>query len=478
MTSSTPFSATAEHRQEPTPFDPAVDAQGSEPIVQTLQSLDSTLKLYTRASPHYGSLRGCFNKAIAAEPLVICRPVSVEQVQLIVRTVGGLPDGPPLAVRGAGHDVWGRGCIADSVTIDVRELDGQTLAEDKQSVSIGGGVLSGNLVGFLNTHGLCTSNGTAGNVGWTGWAIWGGYGPFNDFVGLGVDNILSARIVLADGRLVEAKAGSDLLWAIRGAGGNFGVIVETTVKVYRMPVILAGFIVYKWEESEQALHRVQELLDKGVPDAMGMQVGFMRSRAWLGLSLIYTWADSDRLDEGKKWLEEVRQLATVTIDTISETTFKDFQAITTKPVREPVNVCTRSVSIPRFTPETIAVLLKYSEAIPEGGRYNIISHVGHGKGIQPNKESCFGTREPHILFHINAPVSDKAGSMTDAQGWVDGLMADIKGTGQALKPAYVSFMGEDEATHESFGQNWERLQALKRDMDQKNLFKFAQPKLS
>ncbi|EFQ96768.1 6-hydroxy-D-nicotine oxidase [Nannizzia gypsea CBS 118893] len=480
MLDSAPFSSTAEHRQEPTPFDPAVDAQGSEPIIQTLTTLDSALKLYTRSSPHYESLRGCFNKLITARPLVICRPVTIEQVQLIVRAVSDLPAGnecPPLAVRGGGHDVWGRGCIADSVTIDVRELDQARLAEDKQSVTAGGGILSGNLVGFLNNHGLCTSNGTAADVGWTGWAVWGGYGPFNDYLGLGVDNILAAKVVLADGRLVEAKPESELLWAIRGAGGNFGVIVEVTVKVYHMPTILGGFIVYKWEETEQALHRTQELLDKGVPDALGIQVGFNRSRVGLGMSLIYTWADSNDLDEGKKWLETLKQLATVVVDTTTETTFKDFQAMTTKPFKDPIDVCTRSISIPRFTPETIAILLKYAEDIPIGGRYNVVSHVGHGKGTKPNNSTCFGTREPHILFHINAPVPDGAGGMERAQAWVDGLMADIKGTGQALKPVYVSFMGKDEETQNSFGQNWKRLQELKGTLDKRDLFRFAQPML-
>lgn len=321
MLTSAPFSSTVEQRQEAAPFDPAVDAQGAEPIIQTLKSLDSSLKLYTRSSPHYERLRGCFNKLITARPLVICRPVTVEQVQLIVRAVGDLAGGdgcPPLAIRGGGHDVWGRGCIADSVTIDVRELDKATLAEDKQSVTVGGGILSGNLVGFLNTHGLCTSNGTAADVGWTGWAVWGGYGPFNDYLGLGVDNILAAKVVLADGTLVEAKPESDLLWAIRGAGGNFGAIVELTVKVYHMPAILGGFIVFKWEETRQALHKLQELLDKGVPDALGIQVGFNRSKVGLGMSFIYTWADSSNLAEGKKWLETLKQLATVVVDTTTE----------------------------------------------------------------------------------------------------------------------------------------------------------------
>lgn len=320
MTNTTSFTANAEYRHATTPFDPATDAQGSEPIIQTLRSLDSTLKLYTRSSPQYESLRGMYNKLVTAQPLAICRPVTIEQIQLIVRTVASAAeaDRVPLGVRCGGHDVWGRGCIADSMTIDMRELDMQELAADRESVCMGGGVTSRNLVGFLDTHGLCTANGTAGNVGWTGWAVWGGYGPLNDYTGLGVDTILSAKVVLADGRLVEARPGSELLWGLRGGGGGFGVIVGVTVKTFSMPVILAGFIGYEWNQCEQVLLGLQALLDKGVPDAMCLQMGFMKTKCGVAMNLIYAWADSGTFDEGRHWLEVVRGLGEITVDTVSE----------------------------------------------------------------------------------------------------------------------------------------------------------------
>ncbi|RJE18772.1 FAD binding domain protein [Aspergillus sclerotialis] len=473
MSTTTSFTAPNQYRHVPTPFHPDVDAQSPEPIIQTLLSLDSSLKLYARSSPQYASLRGVYNKLVTAEPLAICRPTTIEQVQLIVRTVSSTGGKVPLGIRCGGHDVWGRGCIADSITIDMREMDAQTLANDHESVCIGGGVTSRNLVNFLDSHGLCTANGTAGNVGWTGWAVWGGYGPLNDFVGMGVDNILSAKVVLADGTLVEAGPGSELLWGVRGAGGTFGVIVEVTVKVYRMPTILAGFIVYKWEESMQMLLGLQELLDKGVPDALCLQMGFRKTKRGMGMSLIFTWADTETIDEGRKWLDVMKQLAGVVVSTVSVTTFTAFQKSTTRVVDDPVNVFTRSVSIPRFTPETIALLVNYSEAIPDTRQYTIIAHIAHGKGTRPNDASCFGTRRPHVLFHINA--CDEPEHISEAQRWTDGLMKDLVGTGQTLKPVYVSFMGKDEDPRESFGENWDRLQALKKSVDKDNLFRFSQP---
>lgn len=142
---------------------------------------------------------------------------------------------------------------------------------------------------------------------------------------------------------------------------------------------------------------------------------------------------------------------------------------------DPVNISTRSASIPRFSPETIALLVKYTESIPDACQYNVIAHIGHGEGTRPNVASSFGTREPHVLFHINA--CDEPEHIQRARDWVDGLRKDVIATGQAMKPVYVSFMGEDEEPRESYGRNWERLQALKSTVDRGNLFQFAQPRL-
>lgn len=239
------------------PFIPALDAghedKAASSVIAALRCRVPGFKLYTQSSPQYESLRSLYNKHITARPLAICGPTTVAQVQAVVETVASFPD-VPLGVSCGGHDVFGRGCVAGSVAIDMRELDTQMLAADRATVTIGGGVVSKNLVRFLDAHGLCTSNELAGVVGWAGWASWGGYGPLEDYVGMGVDNIVGAKLVTARGELLIAD--DDILWALRGAGGNLGVIVELTVKVYPIADILAGFIAYPWEQTIEVLLRL------------------------------------------------------------------------------------------------------------------------------------------------------------------------------------------------------------------------------
>lgn len=107
------------------PFDPIVDCAAGSEIVQCLRHLDSALKVYSPSSPNYEALRSVYNKQITARPQAICRPTTVAQVQAIVRASTEL--GVPLAVRAIGHAFFGQSCVADSVMLDMREMDSLTL---------------------------------------------------------------------------------------------------------------------------------------------------------------------------------------------------------------------------------------------------------------------------------------------------------------------------------------------------------------
>lgn len=245
-------------RNVKTSFDPEVDAVAETKLVQHLCQLDSSLKVYTPSSPQYETLRGVYNKQITARPQAIVRPTTVTQVQAVVRMASTL--GVPLAVRAVGHAFFGNSCVEGSVMLDMREMDSLTLSPDSKTVKVGGGALTRNVTGFLDGHGLVVTASNCASIGWTGWALWGGYGLLNSYAGLGVDNIMSAKVVTADGNVVEADGSSDLLWGIRGAGASLGVIVETTVKTHQVPAFLGGVIQYKQDQMSRALLGLQDLL--------------------------------------------------------------------------------------------------------------------------------------------------------------------------------------------------------------------------
>ena len=228
-------------------------------------------------------------------------------------------------VRAGGHDDSGRSCVQDSLVIDVREMDRISLRQDRTSVTVGAGTLSDNLRRFLDSHSLMGTTGVCKTVGVVNWAAGGGYGPFNGVFGLGVDQILSARLVDAKGQIADADA--ETLWGIRGGGGNFGVIVELTMKVYPAPPILAGMISFPISEARQVLVKYQAILDEEYPDAWGGGLAILRVPGLGGLVTFFaSWLSVD-FKKGEEFLSRIRGLGSVVLDTISRSEFIKLKAL-------------------------------------------------------------------------------------------------------------------------------------------------------
>lgn len=209
-------------------------SQNMRPTALQLASLEDFLTdhpqitLITPASPEYASLRAVFCRDNRDVPLAIVRPQSANDVSLLVKYAA--EKGIKFVVRSGGHNLFGKSQVEDALTIDIRDIAHVQVEEGNSSAKVGGGTLQGNLAARLSENGLATAVGSCSDVGYVGWATYGGYGPFSANYGLGVDQILGAKVVDDGGDIVEAD--EKLLKGIRGAGGVFGIIVEVTIKVY------------------------------------------------------------------------------------------------------------------------------------------------------------------------------------------------------------------------------------------------------
>ena len=138
---------------------------------------------------------------------------------------------------------------------------------------------------------------------------------------------------------------------------------------------------------------------------------------------------------------------------------------------DPVNVTSRHVSIAKFTDAAIAKIIAACEAMPAEADGSISTSILHGKAARPNAASSFGTRKPHIMFHINALVEDPAQAQT-AVSWSDSVVDAIESTGESIGPTYVSFMGSEKDPKTCYGESWDRLKAVKKDFDPEDVFKY------
>ena len=201
--------------------------------LQTFLTDHPHITFVTPSSPNYSTLRAVFSLDSTAKPLAIVRPKSASDVALLVKYAKS--NDIQFVVRTGGHNIFGLSIVEGALTIDMRDINYVDINKQGSTARIGGGILEGELAEQLEKDGLATPTGNVGSIGHVGWATYGGYGMFRSNFGLGVDQIVGAKLVDAKGEVVDTD--EKLLNGIRGAGGIFGVIVELTIKVYPLKTV-------------------------------------------------------------------------------------------------------------------------------------------------------------------------------------------------------------------------------------------------
>ena len=201
----------------------------------------------------YDPARMTFNGMIDRRPEVILRPLDVDDVVSAVEFAGDAD--LPIAVRGGGHSVAGH-CIGDgAAVVDLRLMRSVVVDPDAGTATCGGGSLWEDLDPACLRHGLATPGGTFGDTGVAGLTLGGGIGHLIGLHGLTLDNLIGATVVTADGEVVHAsdEDNADLFWALRGGGGNFGVVADFTFRLHPVGQLLGGVLVYRLEDAAEVL---------------------------------------------------------------------------------------------------------------------------------------------------------------------------------------------------------------------------------
>ena len=224
----------------------------------------------------YDPARVTFNGMLDRRPELIARPLDVEDVASAVAfaTERGLP----IAVRGGGHSVAGH-CIGEgAVVVDLRLMRQVSVDPDTRTATCGGGALWEDLDPACLRHGLATPGGTFGDTGVAGLTLGGGIGHLVGLHGLTLDNLIGAIVVTADGEVVPAREddNADLFWALRGGGGNFGVVVDFAFRLHPVDLLLGGLLRYRLEDAHPVLTAWRELM-ADAPDSLACFAGIQRS---------------------------------------------------------------------------------------------------------------------------------------------------------------------------------------------------------
>lgn len=208
----------------------------------------------------YEEARAVYNAMIDRRPALVARCADADAV---VRVIGfARAHDLPLAVRGGGHHGAGMGTVDGGVVADLSPLKDIQVDPEARTVRVGGGCVWGEVDRATNAHGLATPSGIVSTTGVGGIATGGGLGHLTRKCGLTIDNMLSAEVVLADGRQVRASAdeNADLFWAIRGGGGNFGVVTSFLFRLHEVGTVVAGPTFWPIEVSAEVLTAYRDFL--------------------------------------------------------------------------------------------------------------------------------------------------------------------------------------------------------------------------
>ncbi|GII53577.1 6-hydroxy-D-nicotine oxidase [Planotetraspora thailandica] len=419
------------------------------------------------SGPAYDDTVRIWNGAVTSRPALVVRARTPEDVQAAVRA--GRRHDLPLSVRSGGHDWAGRSLRHRGLVIDLTGMRQVAVDADERVAVVGGGATATDVVAAAAPHGLVAVTGTVGSVGMAGLTLGGGYGLLSGRFGLAVDNLLGADLVLADGRLISVDEDHEpeLFWAIRGGGGNFGVVTSMRIRLHTRDRILGGLIVYPWAQATEVLERLSRIL-LAAPDELTVQTVVLTGPGGEpALFLVPAW--SGDLTAGAVHIDKLQQLGTPLLTQVAPMTYGDLLHLN-DPLGEVTgrHYTARTQTVAGMTPGVIAAIVKAGDTVttPLSG---MPFHHFHGAAARvPVESTAFGIRQDHFMAEIVAAW--EPGDGTPHRAWTDSVAEAL--AADALPGGYPNMLGPDDHAQiaHAYGPNAARLLAAKSRFDPDGVF--------
>lgn len=438
-----------------------------------LDALDAQVKgrVVRAGDPGYDSVRAVFNGMIDRRPAAIVRCADPSDV---ARGIAFARDHDlVISIRGGGHNVAGNAVCDGGVMLDL-SLMKQLSVDPRSRVAVAGpGLTLGELDRGTQGHGLATPLGVMSGTGIAGLTLGGGLGWLNGRYGLACDNLVAAEVVTADGDLLRVGPDRhpDLFWALRGGGGNFGVVTSFSYGLHPVGPVLAGGLVYPWSHAAEVLRFHDDFLATASDElTTAVSLGLDADGAPT-LSIAACWCGSP--EDGERALRPLRTVVRPSADTIGMTSYVDLQCAPDSSFPTGRLHYWKSGYLRDMTDEAIQTLLEHIPQMPSA-----LSGVGlqrlHGAAGRVAPEA---TAFPHRADQYDLVI---LAQWTDPQQ-SPGNIAWARGLFEAMRPhlqqaVYVNNLGAEgpERVREAYGPNYERLAAVKRTYDPSNVFRLNQ----
>jgi len=420
--------------------------------------------------PEYDRTRRVWNGMIDRRPSGIVRTMSIADVMHTVRYAR--EHGLSASVRGGGHSVAGK-AVADGVLlIDLSLMRSVHVNPAAKSVVVQGGATWGDFDRECSQYGLATTGGVISSTGVCGLTLGGGLGWLMGQHALSCDNVISADIVTADGQYLTASPSQneDLFWAIRGGGGNFGIVTALEFRLHPVDTVHGGILLYPRASAVDLLRNYRDITAQA-PNQLTAYAALLvgHGNPMAAVALCHCGSAAERAEAGRQFCLPAPPAADMT----GEKKYTEIQTMLDFSAPAGVNYYFTCPFLRELSDDAIHALVAHAESFPTEQTQIVIEHMHGAASRVPVADTAFGLRRDHYSINIVAAWTDPAKTEPCIE-WVRGLAKTVRALGAT--DAYVNYLGDEgaSAVKASYGANYERLAQLKKTYDPDNFFRFNQ----
>lgn len=403
-------------------------------------------------------------------PSVIVRPTSIADVIQSVRFARR--NGVAASVRGGGHSVAGKSVADGAMMIDLSLMREVQINPSRRTALAQGGATWGEFDREGEKFGLATTGGVISSTGVCGLTLGGGIGWLMGKHGLSCDNVISADLVNAAGNhlSVSATQNEDLFWAIRGGGGNFGIVTALEFQLHDLGPVQGGVILYPRPQAFDLLRQYRDLT-LAAPDELtayaALLVGHGHPMAAIAL------CHSGSREEGAAACKQFQLSTPPVADMTGEKKYTEIQTMLDFTAPAGQHYYFKCPFLQELTDEAIRTIVDFAETMPTEQTKVVIEHMHGAASRVPVSQTAFGLRRVHYSINIMPGWTDPA-MAEKCIDWAQGFASALNAFGAS--DAYVNYLGDEgpSAVKASYGANYARLAALKKKYDPDNFFRFNQ----
>ncbi|MEX0874089.1 MAG: FAD-binding oxidoreductase [Actinomycetota bacterium] len=423
------------------------------------------------SDPDYETARRIHNGLIDKRPALIARCRTIDDVAAAVNL--GRSEGLEISVRGGGHNVAGRAVTNGGLMIDLSPMKQVTVDPEARTARAEPGVIWREYNDATAEHGLASTGGVISTTGVAGLTLGGGLGWLMGTRGLSIDNLISADVVLASGETVVASEATDpdLFWAIRGGGGNFGVVTSFTYNVHPLETVLGGLVAHPLERAPDVF-AFHSSIKSDLPDELMTTLALVHAPDGSGMKIcgVAMCESSDDHDQAERNARPLREFGPPVLDMVDRMPYPVANTLLDDGFQKGSLNYWKAGRFPDVSEEVAGVLVDAFSKSPTIMCGMIVEHV-HGAAT---RVAPTATAYPHRNAGYNAVLISQ---------WTDATQTDeciswTRSTYDALRPfmddsVYVNYLDADDdgRIRSAYGPNFERLVQLKRRYDPDNLFR-------